>query len=218
VSSASRRVRRERTIPKRLPQRATDDRATIHAILDEARICHLAFVHDDGYPVVTPTLHARVGDVLYVHGSAASRTLRALAAGVDVCVAVTLFDGIVLARAAFHHSVNYRSVVLYGRAEAIEAPEEKLRALEAFTEQLVPGRWADVRKPNEKELRITSVLRLPLDEVTAKVRTGPPLDDEPDYGLDVWAGVVPFALQAQAAQPDAHLAAAIEPPGYIASL
>jgi uncharacterized protein len=178
---------------RRLPKRGAHDRPTIDAILDEALISHIGFVHD-GRPAVIPTLHARLGDKVLIHGSAASRMLRALATGIDLCLTATLIDGLVLARSAFHHSVNYRSVVLYGQARLITEPEAKERALEAFTDRLVAGRWADVRWPTRKELKATTVLTLPIAEGSAKVRSGPPIDDEPDYALDVWAGVVPLTL------------------------
>jgi uncharacterized protein len=178
---------------RRLPKRGAHDRPAIDAILDEALISHVGFVHD-GRPAVIPTLHARLGDDVLIHGSAASRMLRALAQGIDVCLTATLIDGLVLARSAFHHSVNYRSVVLYGQAQLVTEPAAKEAALEAFTERLLPGRWADVRWPTRKELKATSVLTLPIAEGSAKVRTGPPIDDEPDYALDVWAGVVPLTL------------------------
>jgi uncharacterized protein len=197
-----------------MPKRAAYDRATIDAILDEAIVCHLGFVHE-GRPFVIPTLQARSGDVVYVHGSAASRMLNTLAQGALACLTVTLVDGVVLARSAFHHSVNYRSVVIQGRAEPAADPEEKERALEAFTEHLVRGRWADVRRPTAKELRATAVLRMPIDEASAKVRTGPPADDEEDYQLDVWAGVLPLALVPAEPQADDRLRAGIDPPGYV---
>ena len=193
-----------RTKVKRYPERGAYDRATIDAILDEALVCHLGFVHD-GHPYVTPTLFARVGDEVYVHGSAASRTLRSLREGVDACLTVTLVDGIVLARSIFHHSVNYRSVVVLGRAIEVQDTPEKLRALEAFADRIVPGRWADVRPPTPLELRATVILRLPLDEASAKVRTGPPKDEEEDYELPVWAGVIPLSLRADAPRPDGRL-------------
>jgi uncharacterized protein len=186
----------------RMPKRAAYDRPTIDAILDEALISHVGFVHD-GRPAVIPTLHARLGDEVLIHGSAASRMLRALASGIDLCLTTTLIDGLVLARSAFHHSVNYRSVVLYGTAHLVEDPAERERALEAFTERLMPGRWADVRRPTPKELKATTVLRLPIEEGSAKVRSGPPIDDEPDYALDVWAGVVPLTLTRGEPAPDA---------------
>jgi len=202
-----------RTKLKRLPKRAAYDRPTVDAILDEALVCHLGFVHE-GHPFVIPTLHARHGDVLYVHGSAASRTLRALGGELSVCLTVTLVDGLVLARSAFHHSVNYRSVVLLGRARLIENAERKLRALEAFSEQIVRGRWADVRPPSRKELKATTVLELPLAELSAKVRSGPPVDDEDDYARDTWAGIVPLALVAGTPEDDPRLRPGIAAPSY----
>ena len=202
-----------RTRLKRLPLRAEYDRAAVYRILDEAFICHVGFAQD-GQPVVIPTGYARVGDRLYLHGSAASRMLRTLASGLDVCVTVTLVDGLVLARSAFHHSINYRSVVIFGRATLVEAEAEKMAALRAFSDQVVPGRWDDVREPNALELKATLVLALPLDEVSAKVRTGPPVDDKEDLSLPVWAGVVPLHLAAGAPIPDLHLAAGIDPPAY----
>ncbi|MGH2950295.1 MAG: pyridoxamine 5'-phosphate oxidase family protein [Solirubrobacteraceae bacterium] len=193
-----------RTKLRRLPKRGTHDRPTIDAILDEALVGHLGFVHE-GRPAVIPTLQARVGDEVYVHGSAASRALRALGGGVQACLTVTLIDGLVLARSAFHHSMNYRSVVLYGTARPLREPEERERALEAFTEKLLPGRWAEVRWPSAKELKATSVLALPIAEGSAKVRTGPPVDDEEDYPLDVWAGVIPLSLRRGEPEPDPRL-------------
>jgi nitroimidazol reductase NimA-like FMN-containing flavoprotein (pyridoxamine 5'-phosphate oxidase superfamily) len=204
----------QRTRVKRVPKRGVYDRETIDAILDEALVCHLSFVHD-GHPFAIPTLHARVGDVVYVHGSAASRMLRAVGAGFEACLTVTLVDGLVLARSAFHHSMNYRSVVLLGTARRIDDTAEKLAALEAFAEQLVPGRWADVRSPSRKELKGTSVLALPLDEASAKIRTGPPVDDDEDYDLDVWAGVIPLRLQALPPEDDPLLRPGIERPAYV---
>lgn len=166
----------EKTRVRRLPKRGTYDRETINAILDEAFICHVGFVVD-GQPYVIPTGYARIGDDLYIHGSSASRMLHSLADGVDICVTVTLIDGLVLARSAFHHSMNYRSVVILGKAIAVEDPDEKNRAMEAFTEQVIPGRWADVRWPTELELKATAVLKLPIEEASAKIRTGSPVDD-----------------------------------------
>jgi nitroimidazol reductase NimA-like FMN-containing flavoprotein (pyridoxamine 5'-phosphate oxidase superfamily) len=203
----------QRVRVRRLPKRAAYDRATIHAILDEALVCHLGFVHN-GQPFVIPTLHARIGERLYVHGSSASRMLGSLGAGVPACVTVTLLDGLVLARSAFHHSVNYRSVVLLGTAVAVTDEAEKVAALRAFTEHLVPGRWDDVRPPTSQELKATSVLYLPLEEASAKVRTGPPVDDEEDYALGAWAGVVPLQLQASAPLDDPLLNAGIVAPAY----
>jgi uncharacterized protein len=184
----------DRTQVRRLAKRGVYDKAQVYAILDQGFICHVGFVLD-GQPYVIPTGYARVGDQIYVHGSAASRMLRTLDQGVDVCVTVTLVDGFVLARSAFHHSMNYRSVVVLGKARLVTSVEEKLEALRSFTNHVVPGRWEEVRKPTEQELKSTSVLALPLDEVSAKVRTGSPIDDEEDYALPVWAGVVPIRMQ-----------------------
>ncbi len=182
-----------RTTLKRLPKRAEYDRERVYSILDEAFICHVGFVAD-GQPVVIPTGYGRIRDVLYLHGSAASRMLRTLGEGVDVCVTVTLVDGLVLARSAFHHSFNYRSVVVFGRARVVTDGDEKRAALRAFTEHVIAGRWDEVREPNDAELRATTVLALPLEEASAKIRTGPPIDDEADYALPVWAGVLPLRL------------------------
>jgi nitroimidazol reductase NimA-like FMN-containing flavoprotein (pyridoxamine 5'-phosphate oxidase superfamily) len=211
---AARAARTERVRVRRLPKRAAYDRATIHAILDEALVCHLGFVHAD-QPFVIPTLHARIGEQVYVHGSSASRMLDALAQGVAACITVTLIDGLVLARSAFHHSINYRSVVLLGTARAVTDPDEKALAMHAFTEQIVPGRWDEVRPPTPMELKATSVLCLPLDEASAKVRTGPPVDDEEDYALDVWAGVLPLRLLALEPEADPQLTPGIRPPRYV---
>ncbi len=181
-------------------------------MLDAGLVAHLGFEHD-GQPYVIPTLHARVGDRVYVHGSAASRTLRELAAGIPACLTVTLVDGIVLARSVFEHSMNYRSVVVLGTAVAVTEPEEKLTALEAFTEKLLPGRWAEARSPNRTELKATSVLRLPLDEASAKIRTGGPDDgDTPDAELDVWAGHLPLVVRALDPVPDPALRPGIPVP------
>ncbi|MFY9607216.1 MAG: pyridoxamine 5'-phosphate oxidase family protein [Blastocatellia bacterium] len=201
----------DRTALKRLPKRAAYDRKTVYAILDEGFVCHVGFAVD-GSQYVIPTGYGRDGDVLYVHGSAASRMLRTLEQGVQVCVTVTLIDGLVLARSAFHHSMNYRSVVVFGIASVVQENEEKLKALRAFSEQVIPGRWDDVREPDQNELKATLVLKLPLTEASAKVRTGPPIDDEPDYALPVWAGVLPLHLQAGAPIPDPRLPEGIDPP------
>ena len=202
---------------RRLPKRGAHDRATIDAILDEALVCHLGFVHE-GRPFVIPTLHARVGDHVLIHGSAASRALRTLAGGAEVCLTATLIDGLVLARSAFHHSVNYRSVLLLGTATLVESPDEKQAALEAFTERMVPGRWEHIRRPNRKELKGTSVLTLSIDEASAKLRTGPPVDDEEDHALDVWAGVVPLATTVGTPVPDPLLRPAIPIPPHVTDL
>jgi len=204
----------ERTQVRRLPARAAYDSETVFKILDEGFVCHIGFVVD-GQPYVMPTGYARSGDTLYVHGSPASRMLRTLAEGVSVCVTVTLLDGLVLARSAFHHSMNYRSVVILGRANVVENREEKLRALEAFTEQVIRGRWKDVRRPSESELKATVVLALHLAEVSAKVRTGPPKDDEEDYQLPVWAGVLPLPLTPGVPEADPRLAPGVEMPTYV---
>src|SRR5262245_18205544 len=204
----------ERTTLKRLPQRGSYDREVVYKILDEGFICHVGFAID-GQPFVIPTAYSRAGDKLYIHGSAASRTLRSLNGGIPVCVAVTLVDGLVLARSAFHHSINYRSVVILGAATMVEAAEEKMTALRAFTEHVIPGRWDDVREPNEQELKGTSVLALPLVEVSAKVRTGPPKDDEEDMALHVWAGELPLRITAGAPVDDPLLSAGVSPPSYI---
>jgi uncharacterized protein len=206
----------KRTQVRRLPDRAAYDSETVFRILDEGFICHIGFVAD-GQPYVIPTGYARVEDTLYVHGSAASRMLRTLAGGVQLCVTVTLVDGLVLARSAFHHSVNYRSVVILGRATPVEDLAGKLRALEAFTEHIVRGRWKDVRQPTESELKATTVLALPLNEVSAKIRTGPPKDEEEDYQLPIWAGVLPLALIPGAPARDPKMTVEIAPPEYLRS-
>jgi nitroimidazol reductase NimA-like FMN-containing flavoprotein (pyridoxamine 5'-phosphate oxidase superfamily) len=194
-----------------VPERGLYDRAQIDAILDDGLVCHLGFVHD-GHPFVIPTLYARMEDEVFVHGSSASRMLRTLREGIDACLTVTLVDGLVLARSIFHHSINYRSVVVLGRAVAVEEPGEKLRALEAFGERILPGRWAEVRPPTAQELKATSILRLPLDEASAKLRNGPPKDEDEDYELPVWAGVIPLALRAGEPQADPRLAFDLPPP------
>jgi nitroimidazol reductase NimA-like FMN-containing flavoprotein (pyridoxamine 5'-phosphate oxidase superfamily) len=204
----------ERTTLKRLPLRGVFDREVVYAILDEGFICHVGFVAD-GKPVVIPTGYARVDDRLLIHGSAASRMLRTLKTGIDVCVTVTLLDGLVLARSAFNHSMNYRSVVVFGRATAVEEADLKLFALRALSEHMIPGRWDEVRQPTDKELKATTVLSLPLEEVSAKVRTGPPHDDDEDYALEVWAGVLPLKLVAGEPVSDPVLRKEIEPPAYL---
>ncbi|MGA9875074.1 MAG: pyridoxamine 5'-phosphate oxidase family protein [Solirubrobacteraceae bacterium] len=193
-----------------MPARADYDRATIDAILDEALVAHIGFAVE-GQPYVIPTLHARVGEHVYFHGSSASRTVRALAAGASMCLTVTLLDGLVLARSAVHHSVNYRSVVVFGQATAVEDMSERMTAIEAFTERLVPGRWSEVRPPTAKELKAIQVFELPLTEASAKLRSGPPLDDEEDYALDTWAGVIPLRMLAGAPIDDARLIDGIGP-------
>ncbi len=204
----------ERNTIKRLPQRGHYARESVNAILDEGFICHVGFVLD-GQPFVIPTGYARADDTLYLHGSRASRMLKALRAGGELCVTVTLVDGLVLARSAFHHSINYRSVVVFGRARVVEDETEKLMALRAFTEQVVPGRWAEVRVPSQQELNATTVLAVALTEASAKVRTGPPVDDEEDYALAVWAGELPLRLTAGTPVADPRLPADITPPDYL---
>jgi nitroimidazol reductase NimA-like FMN-containing flavoprotein (pyridoxamine 5'-phosphate oxidase superfamily) len=194
----------DRTQVRRLAKRGAYDKAQIHAILDEGYLCHVGFAVD-GQPYVIPTLYVRSGDRMYLHGSAASRMLRTLGEGVDVCVTVTLVDGFVLARSAFHHSMNYRSVVVLGKAQLVTDPDEKMDAMHRFTNHMVPGRWEEVRQPTEQELKATSVLALSLEEVSAKVRTGSPLDDEEDYSLPIWAGVVPIEQRLGEPIPDSRM-------------
>jgi nitroimidazol reductase NimA-like FMN-containing flavoprotein (pyridoxamine 5'-phosphate oxidase superfamily) len=203
-----------RTTLKRLPKRAEYDRKAVYDILDEGFICHVGFAIE-GQPFVIPTGYARAGDRLYIHGSQASRMLRAMSEGIDACVTVTLLDGLVLARSAFHHSMNYRSVVVFGRASLIEDKEEKLEALRALSEQIIPGRWEEVRQPNEGEIKATTVLSLPLAEASAKIRTGPPIDDEEDYEMRVWAGVIPLRVESGEAISDPRLPADIHLPDYL---
>jgi uncharacterized protein len=199
---------------KRLPQRGQYDRPVIHQILDEGLVCHLGF-SVDGQTFVIPTAYGRVGDFLYIHGSPASRMLQSLQGGLEVCVTVTLLDGLVLARSAFHHSMNYRSVVIFGTATVVKDFEQKVEALRAFTEHVVPKRWAEVRQPTHQEILGTLVLSLPLAEASAKIRTGGPIDDEADYELPVWAGVIPLALTAGIPLPDARLPADMSLPDYV---
>ena len=199
---------------RRLPARAAYDRGAIDQILDEAMIAHLGFV-DEGQPFVIPTLHARVGDTVYFHGSAASRAIRTLSSDVPACLTVTLIDGVVFARSVFHSSVNYRSVVVLGTATPVEGPEERLLALEAFVERLIPGRWGEVRPPTPQELKATRVLAMTLDEASAKVRTGPPEDDRDDLDLPVWAGVIPLNTTAGAPIPDAATPPHVKPSGAV---
>jgi len=199
-----------RTTVRRMPERARYDRELVHSILDEALVCQVGFVHD-GQPVVIPTTFVRAGETLYVHGSPASRMLRTLSGGVDVCVTVTLLDALVLARSTVHHSMNYRSVVVMGRAHKVDDAAQKAVALEALVEHILPGRSADARAATEKELRATLVLALPLDAVSAKVRTGGPLDDETDMALPVWAGEIPLRLVRDAPVPDPTTRARLTP-------
>lgn len=204
----------ERSRVRRHPERGVYEREAIHAILDEALICHLAYVVE-GEPRVIPTIHARVGDTLYVHGSNASRTLRAAKGGAPVAVEVTLLDGLVLARSAFNHSMNYRSVIAYGRAREVVDPEEKWAAQRALVDQVARGRSADARMPNQRELDQTTILAIDLDEASAKVRTGPPKDDEDDVALPIWAGVLPLRTVPGEPEPAPDLPEGLEPPSYV---
>lgn len=204
----------ERTQIKRLPKRGAYDHETVYSILDEAFLCHVGFVVD-GQPYVIPTGYGREDNKLYIHGSAASRMLRTLTEGVQVCITITLIDGLVLARSAFHHSMNYRSVVILGTARLVEDPIEKRKALQAFTEHVLRGRWNDVRKPSDGELKATTVLSLALEEVSAKIRSGPPVDDDADYGLPIWAGVLPLHLKPSEPITDPRSLPEIESPEYV---
>lgn len=203
----------DRSQLRRLPKRGSHELAVIHEILDAAFLAHVGF-SINGQPFVIPTLFGRNGEKLYIHGSAASRMLRQLHTGVPACVTVTHVDGLVLARSAFHHSMNYRSVVAFGSAKTIEDPSRKAEALRIISEHLIKGRWDDVRQPNEKELNATSVLEFTIEEASAKVRTGPPLDDEEDYALPVWAGVLPLRMEAGSPLPDERLISGTEVPEY----
>ena len=209
-------VKTERTTLKRLPKRGSFDREIINSILDEGFVCHVGFIADDK-PVVIPTGYARVDDNLIIHGSRASRMLCALGREIDLCVTVTLIDGLVLARSAFHHSMNYRSVVVFGRAIAIETRTEKFAALRALSEHMIPGRWDYVREPNERELQQTTVLSVPLNEASAKIRSGQPIDDDEDYELPIWAGVLPLGISTHTPVPDPRLRSDLEMPTHVSS-
>lgn len=204
----------ERTKLKRVPLRGSHDEKIIHDVLDAGFLAHLGF-HVNGQPFVIPTLYGREGGTLYFHGSAASRMMRELETGAPACVTVTLVDGFVLARSAFHHSMNYRSVVAFGTARKINDPVRKTEALRVISEHLMPGRWSEVRPPSEQELKATTVLEFSIDEASAKIRTGPPVDDEDDYALPVWAGVLPVELEAKAALADSRLAHGTSVPDYV---
>ena len=203
----------ERTRVRRMPQRASYDAAVVEAILAEGLYCHIGF-SVDGQPYVIPTIYARIEDRLYIHGSAASRMLRTIGGRMPVCVTVTLLDGLVLARSTFHHSMNYRSVVILGEAAEVTDPDEKMTALKAIVDHVMVGRWEDVRQPSPQELKATSVIRVPLAEVSAKIRTGPPVDDAEDYLLDCWAGEVPLRLVPQPPVADPQLWSGIALPAY----
>jgi nitroimidazol reductase NimA-like FMN-containing flavoprotein (pyridoxamine 5'-phosphate oxidase superfamily) len=204
----------ERTKLRRIPNRGSYDKETVNGILDAGFLAHVGF-NVEGQPFVIPTLYGRVGDTLYLHGSAASRMLRKLETGVPACVTVTLVDGLVLARSAFHHSMNYRSVVVFGTARKVEDPVQKTDALRIISEHLIAGRWDDVRGPNEKELKATAVLEFLIEEASAKIRTGPPLDDEEDYSLPHWAGILPLESMTGQPIPDSRLATDSSVPEYI---
>jgi len=206
----------ERSQLRRLPNRGSHELETIHKILDAGFLAHVGFCVN-AQPFVIPTLYGREDDHLFLHGSAASRMLRTLQAGAPACVTVALVDGLVLARSAFHHSINYRSVVAFGTCHLVAETAEKLHALTTVSEHLIRGRWDDVRSPNEKELKATSVLRFDIEEASAKVRVGPPVDDEEDYALPVWAGILPLRLTPGAPTPDVRMVSGVEPPNYIKS-
>jgi uncharacterized protein len=206
------RSKRNRVV--RMPERGQYEKESVYGIIDEALICHVGFVQD-GQPFVIPTLHARIGDSLLLHGSSASRMLKHAQAGNPLCITMTIADGLVLARSVFHHSINYRSAVLFGQGTLITDPDEKMEALAAFTERLMPGRWDDAREPNRKEFKATSVVAIPIDSASAKVRVGPPKDDDEDLGLPVWAGVVPIRQVVGEPQDAPDLRAGVAVPGYI---
>jgi hypothetical protein len=206
----------DRTTLRRLRERGATDRAALYDVLDAGLICHLGVQHDDGTPVVLPTAYGRSGDTLYLHGSSANGALRA-ADGKRVCVTVTHMDGLVAARSVFHHSVNYRSAVIFGTAAVVTDEDERWAALRVITDQLIPGRWDAARQPTKKEMAATAVMSLPLAEASVKVRTGGPSDDDEDYGLDVWAGVLPMSVTFGAPEPDVKLRAGIGVPAHIAA-
>lgn len=203
-----------RTRVVREPHRGVYDRAEAYKILDEGFICHVGFTAQN-QPYVIPTGYGRSGDTLYIHGSAASRMLRNLNQGIPVCVTVTLLDGLVLARSIFNHSMNYRSVVILGTAQAVTDPEEKLSALQVLSDHIIPGRWAESRQPNEQELKATLALKLPIEEFSAKVRSGPPIDDEEDISFPTWAGLIPLQIMAGEPVDDPKLAGEIGVPAYV---
>jgi len=206
-----------RTTVRRIAPRGAYDRTTIHSILDEGLVGHVGFVVD-GQPTVIPMVYVRVGERVCLHGSRASRLMRVLAGGAEACITVTLLDGLVLARSAFHHSMNYRSAMVFGTGEAIEDPAEKMHVLEALSEHVAPGRWADIRGPNDVEMKQTAVVGVTIREASAKIRTGPPKDDEEDYALPVWAGVLPLRQVAGTPVPDPLLTAGIAVPSYLTRL
>ena len=200
---------------RRVPDRGKYDKETIYSIVDDALVCHVAFVQD-GRPFVIPTLHARRDDEILLHGATTSRLIRHVAAGNELCLAITHVDGIVLARSVFHHSINYRAAVLFGRGYLVEGDKKSMAALQQFTERLLPGRWSDARQPNQKELKATSVVAIPIESASAKIRTGPPVDDEEDYMLPVWAGILPLVQSFGIPEADGRLADDIIVPEYLA--
>ncbi|MBT3478167.1 MAG: pyridoxamine 5'-phosphate oxidase family protein [Candidatus Marinimicrobia bacterium] len=207
-------LKTERTRVKRIPERGHYDKQTIYSIIDEAIYCHVGINHNDS-PVVIPTIHARKDDTLFIHGSAASRLLKSVQSENNMCVTITLLDGIVLARSAFHHSLNYRSVVIFGNGKIVEDADEKGHALKIVTDHLIPGRWEDARQPNQKELDATTVISISLQEASAKIRKGPPGDEEEDYALPVWAGVMPIAVTKGELISDPVLPETVEIPDYL---
>ena len=214
MAKSQTRLQTGRHIIKRLPKRADYDRDTINAILDEGMICHVSFVVD-GQPFMIPTIHARDGDHVLLHGLKGGRLLNHLEAGNDVCIAVTLLDGLVLARSAFHHSMNYRSVVLYGKGKEITEPEAKMDAMKRFVDHLTPGRWDYLRPVTDKEIKATSIVAISIDDAAAKIRSGPPSDDDEDYELPIWAGLVPLSLTAGAIEDDPRLESDISQPDHV---
>lgn len=207
----------ERNRVRRRSQRGRYDRATVNEILDEGRVCHVAFVVD-GQPYAIPTIHARIDDTLYLHGSTANRMFAALAEGGPTCLTVTLIDGLVLARSAFHHSMNYRSALVFGSASRVDRAAEKLRAFEALVERMMPGRWNDTRQPSPEEMQSTTVVRIPIEQASAKIRSGDPVDDEVDHTLDYWAGVIPIVSTPGSPTPAADLRPGLDVPAYILDL
>ena len=207
-------LKTDRTQVKRAPKRGQYDFETIAQILDEGLVCQVGFVVE-GRPVVIPTAYGRIGNKVYIHGASASRMLKSLQTGIDVCFTVTLLDGLVLARSAYHHSMNYRSVVLFGQAENVTDTDEKMTALKAFTEHVIKGRWEEVRSPNPQELAATCVLALPITEASAKIRTGPPIDAEEDYELPIWAGVLPLTIEAGPAITDPKITVDVAVPNNV---
>jgi nitroimidazol reductase NimA-like FMN-containing flavoprotein (pyridoxamine 5'-phosphate oxidase superfamily) len=204
----------EKTKVNRLPKRGFYDKETIYSILDEGIVCHVGFIINDK-PFVIPTAYVRVDDYIYIHGAKSNQMINAINEGSEACITVTLLDGYVLARSAFHHSMNYRSVVIFGKGKIVEDDEEKMSALKAFTEHVVKGRWDDVREPSEKEMNTTSVLKFPIEEASAKVRTGPPVDDKDDYDMNVWAGVLPVKTMFGEPIRDGQLKENVSVPGYL---